>query len=80
LTGAFSFLRAPFVLIFLTVSAAAFAAPGEVVMTHGSMSTTSIPLWVTEDHNLFAKHGAKVKVVWVRGNSMQIATLASGET
>jgi NitT/TauT family transport system substrate-binding protein len=58
----------------------AHAAPGEVIMTHGSMSTTSIPLWVTEDRGLFAKHGAKVKVVWMRGNSMQIATLASGET
>ena len=56
------------------------AAPGEVVMTHGSMSTTSIPLWLTEDQGLFAKHGTKVKVVWVRGNSMQIATLATGET
>src|SRR5499433_2366035 len=68
------------VFIFLLSPDTILAAPGEVVMTHGSMSTTSIPLWVTEDQGLFAKHGARVKVVWVRGNSMQIATLASGET
>src|ERR1051325_8980400 len=78
-SATFMFLRALFIFISLFLATAAFAAPGEAVMTHGSMSTTSIPLWVTEDRGLFAKHGTKVKVVWVRGNSMQIATLASGE-
>ncbi|HEX2386912.1 MAG TPA: ABC transporter substrate-binding protein [Candidatus Binatia bacterium] len=74
------FLSILFTFIISSIAAAVFAAPGDVIMTHGSMSTTSIPLWVTEDRGLFAKHGAKVKVVWMRGNSMQIATLASGET
>jgi NitT/TauT family transport system substrate-binding protein len=56
------------------------AAPGEVIITHGSMSTSSIPLWVAQRQNLFAKYGVKAKVVWVRGNPAQIATLASGDT
>lgn len=68
------------VAVFLAGASATSAIAGDIVITHGSMSTTSIPLWVTEDQGLFAKHGNKVKVVWVRGNSMQIATLASGET
>ena len=60
--------------------AAGAAAPSEVIITHGSMSTTAIPLWVAEDQGLFPKHGVKAKAVWVRGNPMQIATLASGDT
>ncbi len=68
-----------FILVLLA-PARVLAAPGDVILTHGSMSTTSIPLWLTEDQGLFAKYGSRVKVVWMRGNSMQIATLASGET
>jgi len=44
------------------------------------MSTTSIPLWVTQRQNFFGKYGIKSKVVWVRGNPAQIATLVSGDT
>jgi hypothetical protein len=57
-----------------------YAAPGEVIISHASMSTTSIPLWVTQRQNFFAKYGVKTKVVWVRGNPAQIATLVSGDT
>lgn len=56
------------------------AAPGEVVISHASMSTTSIPLWVTQRRNFFGKYGVNAKVVWVRGNPAQIATLVSGDT
>jgi len=56
------------------------AAPGEVIITHASMSTTAIPLWVAQRQNLFGKYGVKSKSVWVRSNPTQIATLASGET
>ena len=56
------------------------AAPGEVIISHASMSTTSIPLWVTQRQNFFGKYGIKSKVVWVRGNPAQIATLVSGDT
>jgi ABC-type nitrate/sulfonate/bicarbonate transport system substrate-binding protein len=57
-----------------------FAAAGEVIITHASMSTSSIPLWVAQRQNFFGKYGVKSKVVWVRGNPAQIATLASGDT
>ena len=57
-----------------------FAAPGEVIITHASMSTSAIPLWVAQRQNFFGKYGVKSKVVWVRGNPAQIATLASGDT
>lgn len=57
-----------------------FANPDEVIITHASMSTSSIPLWVAQRQNLFAKYGVKSKIVWVRGNRAQIATLASGDT
>lgn len=56
------------------------AASGEVIISHASMSTTSIPLWVTQRQNFFGKYGIKSKVVWVRGNPAQIATLVSGDT
>lgn len=56
------------------------AAPGEVIISHASMSTSSIPLWVTQRQNFFAKYGVRSKLVWVRGNPAQIATLVSGDT
>jgi ABC-type nitrate/sulfonate/bicarbonate transport system substrate-binding protein len=56
------------------------AASGEVIITHASMSTSAIPLWVAQRQNFFGKYGVKSKVVWVRGNPAQIATLASGDT
>jgi ABC-type nitrate/sulfonate/bicarbonate transport system substrate-binding protein len=56
------------------------AASGEVIITHASMSTSAIPLWVAQRQSFFGKYGVKSKVVWVRGNPAQIATLASGDT
>jgi ABC-type nitrate/sulfonate/bicarbonate transport system substrate-binding protein len=56
------------------------AAPSEVIITHASMSTSSIPLWVAQRQNFFGKYGVRSKTVWVRGNPAQIATLVSGDT
>jgi ABC-type nitrate/sulfonate/bicarbonate transport system substrate-binding protein len=56
------------------------AAAGEAIISHASMSTSSIPLWVTQRRNFFGKYGVNSKVVWVRGNPAQIATLVSGDT
>ena len=56
------------------------AASAEVIITHASMSTTAVPLWLAQRQNLFAKYGVKSRSVWVRSNPTQIATLASGET
>ena len=71
----------PLVLLFwITVHGLSLAAPGEIIVTHSSMSTTAVPLWVAQRENLFGKYGIKSKVVWVRGNPIQIATLASGDT
>jgi ABC-type nitrate/sulfonate/bicarbonate transport system substrate-binding protein len=67
-------------VLFITTPTELPAATGEVIITHASMSTTSIPLWVTQRQNFFAKYGVKSKVVWVRGNPAQIATLVSGDT
>jgi ABC-type nitrate/sulfonate/bicarbonate transport system substrate-binding protein len=67
------------VLVFATKTDL-LAAPGEVIITHASMSTSAIPLWVAQRQNFFGKYGIKSKVVWVRGNPPQIATLASGDT
>jgi ABC-type nitrate/sulfonate/bicarbonate transport system substrate-binding protein len=69
------------ILLFsIAVTKFSLAASGEIVVTHASMSTTAIPLWVAQRQNLFGKYGIKSKVVWVRGNPAQIATLASGDT
>ena len=62
------------------VSGAHSAASGEIIITHASMSTSSIPLWVAQRQNFFAKYGVRAKSVWVRGNPAQIATLVSGDT
>jgi len=67
-------------LILCAAQKQARAAAGEVIISHASMSTTSIPLWVTQRQNFFAKYGVRSKVVWVRGNPAQIATLVSGDT
>jgi ABC-type nitrate/sulfonate/bicarbonate transport system substrate-binding protein len=71
-----------FLLSFLLLAAKSdlLGASGEVVITHASMSTSAIPLWVAQRQDFFGKYGVKSKVVWVRGNPAQIATLASGET
>ena len=66
--------------VILALNSNLAAAPGEVIISHASMSTTSIPLWVTQRQNFFGKYGVKSKVVWVRGNPAQIATLVSGDT
>ena len=55
-------------------------SPSEVIITHASMSTSSIPLWVAQRQNFFGKYGVRSKTVWVRGNPAQIATLVSGDT
>jgi ABC-type nitrate/sulfonate/bicarbonate transport system substrate-binding protein len=68
------------ILILAAPSRNPIAAAGEVIISHASMSTTSIPLWVTQRQNFFGKYGVKSKVVWVRGNPAQIATLVSGDT
>ena len=44
------------------------------------MSTSSIPLWVAQRQNFLANMASNPKVVWVRGNPAQIATLVSGDT
>jgi NitT/TauT family transport system substrate-binding protein len=64
----------------LATKSDSLAASGEVIITHASMSTSAIPLWVAQRQNFFGKYGVKSKVVWVRGNPAQIATLASGDT
>ncbi len=66
--------------LFVTGTTFARAASGEVIITHASMSTSSIPLWVAQRQNFFAKYGVNAKSVWVRGNPAQIATLVSGDT
>jgi ABC-type nitrate/sulfonate/bicarbonate transport system substrate-binding protein len=68
------------VVFALATKDALLAASSEVIITHASMSTSAIPLWVAQRQNFFAKYGVKSKVVWVRGNPAQIATLASGDT
>jgi ABC-type nitrate/sulfonate/bicarbonate transport system substrate-binding protein len=55
------------VLVFATKTDL-LAAPGEVIITHASMSTTAIPLWVAQRQNFFGKYGVKSKSVWVRSN------------
>ena len=69
-------------IIFLSVTGmtSARAASGEIIITHASMSTSTIPLWVAQRQNFFAKYGVNAKSVWVRGNPAQIATLVSGDT
>ena len=56
------------------------SAGNEVVISHASMSTSSIPLWIAQRQGFFAKYGVKSQLVWVRGNPAQLATLASGDT
>jgi NitT/TauT family transport system substrate-binding protein len=63
-----------------SIAIASAVAAEETVITHASMSTSSIPLWVAQRQNFFAKYGVKAKSVWVRGNPAQIATLVSGDT
>src|SRR5881628_873883 len=70
----------PIIFAFFAVSRNLLAASSEVIITHASVSTTAIPLWIAQRQNFFGKYGVKSKVVWVRSNPAQIATLASGDT
>jgi len=56
------------------------AALGKIIITHASMSTSTIPLWIAQRRDFFRKYGVNAKSVWVRGNPAQIATLVSGDT
>ena len=69
-----------FIFLLVTGMNTARAASGEIIITHASMSTSTIPLWVAQRQNFFAKYGVNAKSVWVRGNPAQIATLVSGDT
>src|SRR5437667_11897826 len=70
----------PIIFAFFAVSSNLLAASSEVIITHASMSTTAIPLWVAQRLDLFGKYGVMSKVVGVRGKVAQIATVASGAT
>jgi hypothetical protein len=48
----------------LATKSDSLAASGEVIITHASMSTSAIPLWVAQRQNFFGKYGVKSKVVW----------------
>ena len=56
---AFAAILAAISVIFLSVTGmtSARAASGEVVITHASMSTSTIPLWVAQRQNFF--HGSQ---------------------
>src|SRR6476659_3266826 len=69
-----------FIFLFVTGMGTAHAASGEIIITHASMSTSTIPLWVAQRRDFFRKYGVNAKSVWVRGNPAQIATLVSGDT
>src|SRR3954469_9936935 len=68
------------ITVLLLSRAIVFSAGNEVVISHASMSTSSIPLWIAQRQGFFAKYGVKSQLVWVRGNPAQLATLASGDT
>jgi NitT/TauT family transport system substrate-binding protein len=68
------------ITVLLLSRAIVFSAGNEVVISHASMSTSSIPLWVAQRQGFFSKYGVKSQLVWVRGNPAQLATLASGDT
>jgi NitT/TauT family transport system substrate-binding protein len=68
------------IFAFFALSKNLLAAPSEVIITHASMSTSAIPLWVAQRLDFFGKYGVRSKAVWVRSNPAQIATLASGDT
>ena len=73
-------IRLAIIGLVLVSKTAVFSAGNEVVISHASMSTSSIPLWIAQRQGFFAKYGVKSQLVWVRGNPAQLATLASGDT
>ena len=59
-----------------------YAAPAKVKITigHGAMSTSTVPLWVTNEQGFFAKHGIEAQpVAFFRGAPTVVASLVSGE-
>lgn len=76
-----------FIWISLSVSALGFVlwhgtlagAADKVRIAYGYRSNTMLPLWTANDAKYFQKHGLDVEIINVRGSSIGIAGLVSGE-
>ena len=55
------------------------AAPEKVRIAYGYRSNTMLPLWTANDAKYFQKYGLDVEIINVRGSSIGIAGLVSGD-
>jgi ABC-type nitrate/sulfonate/bicarbonate transport system substrate-binding protein len=56
------------------------ATPAERIrVSYGSISASTIPIWITKDVGLFARHGLDVELAFVEGGAKAMAALVAGD-
>jgi ABC-type nitrate/sulfonate/bicarbonate transport system substrate-binding protein len=56
------------------------ASPAERLhASYGSISASSLPLWITKDAGLFAKHGLDIELSFIEGGAKAMAALVAGD-
>ncbi len=63
-------------LLFAISEATAASAARKVVIAHGPVSGSVLPLWIAKEQKFFDKHGLEAQLVVVRGTPILISGLA----
>jgi len=66
-------------LLFTSFEATAASAARKVVIAHGPVSGSVLPLWIAKEQKIFEKHGLEAQLVVVRGTPIVISGLVSGD-
>ncbi len=73
------FMVMSWIFTFVLWPATVRANPEKVRVAYGYRSNTMLPLWTANDAKYFQKHGLDVEIINVRGSSIGISGLVSGE-
>jgi len=67
------------VLLLGSSEAAAASVARKVIIAHGPLSGSVLPLWIAKEQKFFEKHGLEAQLVVVRGTPIVISGLISGD-
>jgi NitT/TauT family transport system substrate-binding protein len=73
------------ILLFCALSASGELVQGavaaqKIAISFAGVNPRQTPLWIAQEHGLFAKHGVDTDVVFIRTGPIQVAAVSSGAT
>jgi len=70
-----------FILLILTLPALVFGAtaPVRVKIGTASFSSSTLSLWIAQEHGSFTKHGVEAQTILIRGGPTLVASLVAGD-